>query len=276
MITAHMVVKNEDRFIWYAISSILPWVEKVLIYDTGSTDKTVSIINSFQSKKIDFKQFKISDVSEIAKIRNMQIKETATDWFWIVDGDEIYPNALCEEITNIIKVKGEQLEGVIVGRYDLLGDIYHYQDESVGSYNLLGRKGHLVLRLINKKNISGLHVAGDYPYEEYFDQDEKDIIYHATDKFRFTKNKLFHAMYLQRSTLGANLTNTIHRRKWKVELGIPLSSDILIPEVFKYPHTDSVKDALKKRSLAYELLASLLTPVKMCKRKIWKFLFLQP
>lgn len=276
MITAHMVVKNEDRFIWYVISSILPWVEKVLIYDTGSTDKTVSIIDSFNSKKIDFKQFNISDVSEIAKLRNKQIQETATDWFWIVDGDEIYPNALSEEITNIVKVKGEKLEGIIAGRFDLLGDIYHYQDESVGFYNLLGRKGHLVLRLINKKNISGLHVAGNYPYEEYFDKDKKDVIYHAKDKFAFTKNKLFHAMYLQRSTLGANLSDTLHRKKRKIELGILLSPDILIPEAFKFAHPDFVADVLNKRSIVYELLASLFTPVKMFKRFMWKMLDLQP
>ncbi len=105
MITAHFVIKNEDKFIWYAISSILPWVERLLIYDTGSTDRTVSIIKSIQSEKIEFKQFYITDKSEIAKLRDDQIQQTTTDWFWIVDGDEIYPNALCEEISNIIKTK---------------------------------------------------------------------------------------------------------------------------------------------------------------------------
>ncbi len=163
-----------------------------------------------------------------------------------------------------------------MGSYELLGYIYHYQDESVGSYNLLGRKGHLVLRLINKKNIPGLHVAGNYPYEEYFDKDGKDVIFHSKDKFAFTKNKLFHAMYLQRSSLGANLTNTLHRKKRKIELGIPLPQDVIIPDVFKNARPDFAVEVLKKRSMIYEFLAYLFTPIKMFKRKIWKILNLQP
>ena len=41
-ITVHCVVKNEERWIWFAINSILDIAEKILVYDTGSTDKTVA------------------------------------------------------------------------------------------------------------------------------------------------------------------------------------------------------------------------------------------
>jgi len=36
-ITAHMIVKNEEQWVWYALQSILPYVDKVIVYDTGST-----------------------------------------------------------------------------------------------------------------------------------------------------------------------------------------------------------------------------------------------
>ena len=39
LLTVHMVVKNEDRFIWYALNSVLPYVDKVIIFYTGSTQK---------------------------------------------------------------------------------------------------------------------------------------------------------------------------------------------------------------------------------------------
>jgi len=39
-ITAQMVVKNEENFVWFAIKSVLPYVKKFLITDTGSTDNT--------------------------------------------------------------------------------------------------------------------------------------------------------------------------------------------------------------------------------------------
>lgn len=267
MLTAHMIVKNEDKFVWYAISSVLPYVDKFLIYDTGSTDNTVKIIRSFTSNKINFQQFHINNINDIARMRDMQIKETDGDWFWIVDGDEAYPDSLCKEITNIVKNERDRLEGIVVGRYDLLGDIYHYQDESVGAYNMLGKTGHFALRLINKKNIPGLHVSGNYPYEEYFDKDNIDLIFHRKDKFRFTKGKLFHAMYLDRSSLGANLTDTYHRNKWKIEFGHRFSKDTKYPEVFNADKPDIVSDMTAKRSLLYEIGACFITPIKMLKRK---------
>lgn len=268
MLTAHMMVKNEDRFVWYAISSVLPYVDKFIIYDTGSTDNTVKIICSFKSKKIYFKQFSITKSTEIAKLRDRQIKETVSDWFWIVDGDEIYQSKLCQEIKGIIKKDGENLEGIVVGRYDLLGDIYHYQDESVGAYDMFDRTGHMALRLINKKNIPGLHVAGKYPYEEYFDKNGKDVIYHPRDKFRFTQGRLLHAMYLERSTLGANLNNTLHRKKYKIEWGKKFSSNFNYPEVLFSSRPSFVPGIARPRSNTYNLKASIITPIKSLKRKL--------
>jgi glycosyltransferase involved in cell wall biosynthesis len=51
-ITVHMVVKNEDQWIWYSIQSVLQYVDKILITDTGSTDHTVEIIKSIKSPKL--------------------------------------------------------------------------------------------------------------------------------------------------------------------------------------------------------------------------------
>lgn len=262
-----MVVKNEDRFIWYSISSVLPYVERCLIYDTGSADNTVKIIKSFKSNKIRFAQIKVSDVTQIAEARNRQIEETETDWFWIVDGDEVYPAGLCREIMELVK-KGDKLEGIVAGRYDLLGDIYHYQSESVGVYKMLGKKGHFALRLINKKNIAGLHVAGNYPYEEYFDENNIDLIFHSEWKFKFTEGKLFHAMYLPRSSRGASLNDTFHRKKYKLELGNKFSPHTTYPEVFFAERQEDVPDVTNRRSLFYSIGAYLVTPLKMIKRKL--------
>lgn len=262
-----MIVKNEDRFVWYAIASVISYVDKFIIYDTGSMDNTVAVIRSFHDSKIGFKQFQIKDINEIAKIRDRQIRESKNGWFWIIDGDEIYSDELCREVTEIIRKEGDDLEGIVVGRYDLLGDVYHFQDETVGTYEMFGKKGHMALRLINSENISGLHVSGNYPYEEYFDNSGKDLIFHEKEKFRFTKGKLFHAMYLQRSSIGANLSDTYHRKKWKVELGHRFSSNVKLPEIFTAERPTFVPDVTKKRSLFYEAGAVMVTPIKVLKRK---------
>ncbi|TAL82003.1 MAG: glycosyltransferase, partial [Bacteroidetes bacterium] len=215
----HMVVKNEDRFIWYCLSSILPFVDSISIIDTGSTDKTADIISSFSSKKIHFSSIPIHDPAELSKVRQYQLEQTAADWIWIVDGDEVYPKLLGDEISDIIQRRGTDLEGILIGRYDLMGDIYHYQDESVGTYNNFGRKGHFALRLLNKKIIKGLHIQGIYPYEGYYDGNNNEVLNREKQKYYFTNGRLYHAMYLQRSTLGTNLFDTFHRMKGKIELG---------------------------------------------------------
>ena len=47
-IWANTVVHNEENFIWFAIMSVVDYVDKVLVYDTGSTDQTVSIIKEIK------------------------------------------------------------------------------------------------------------------------------------------------------------------------------------------------------------------------------------
>src|SRR3989338_6982361 len=50
-LTIHCVVKNEERWILYALKSILDIADEILIFDTGSTDKTVEIIKTIKTKK---------------------------------------------------------------------------------------------------------------------------------------------------------------------------------------------------------------------------------
>jgi glycosyltransferase involved in cell wall biosynthesis len=263
----NMVVKNEDRFIWYAIKSVENYAEKILITDTGSTDNTVQIIKSIKSKKIVFSEKKINNREELTKIRQDQLRNSNAEWVWIVDGDEIYSDSLCREIIFLINQK-KRLEGVVVGRYDLIGDIYHYQDEKVGSYSLFGKKGHIVLRLINKYSVPFLHTEGIYPYEAYYDKLNQEITTHDKKLFAFTKGKIFHAMYLKRSSKGANLKNTYHRNKWKVEIGHKISSSDNFPEVFSNVDQNAISSVITRRSYLYKFIALLITPIKQIKRQI--------
>lgn len=269
-LTVHMVVKNEDRFVYYVLKSVLPFAQKILICDNGSTDRTLEIIKKFGDDKIELYQSRANSPNDIGLVRQKQIEKTGTDWIWIVDGDEIYPERLCREISDIISHKGNKLEGIVVKRFDLLGDIYHYQSEAVGTYNLFGQNGHFAVRLLNKKNISCLHVEGEYPFEGYYDVYGKEIITHGADKYIFTKNKLWHAMYLQRSSLGTNLSNTLHRYKYKIETGYSLSHNQTLPEVFFQNKPRDIEPVNIKRNQTYEIIAGIITPIKRIKRFLMK------
>jgi glycosyltransferase involved in cell wall biosynthesis len=262
-ITAHMMVKNEDQWVRYSLLSILPYVDTVLVTDTGSTDHTIEAINSLNSPKIKLTQTSISSPSDVTKIREAQLQNTKTTWFWVIDGDEVYPEEAAKEVVSAIN--SGRYEGVTIRRYDLLGDIYHRQKESVGAYNMWGETGHLVLRALNQNKLKGLHLRGDYPNEGYYDAAGSAIIEHDPSLHYITHNYLYHAMYLKRSSLGGNLP-MFNRSKFKIELGIPVTSKP--PAVFNTPTLPWEVDPQKPRSALYTVLACLITPIKNLKRQL--------
>lgn len=262
-ITALMIAKNEDRFIWYAIKSVLPFVDKFIIFDTGSSDKTISVINSIKSPKINFVKKKKVSPALITSYRQEQINLVKSGWLWLVDADEIYPTKTALAVVSAFKsLKG--FMGVIIHRYDLLGDVYHYQRETVGSYNQFGKIGHFVLRALDKDAFPGLEVKGFYP-REYFAEKGHSVKERGKDKFFFVEDRLFHAAYLRRSTQGSILLNTLNRHKYKIELGKPVNPAFL-PEVFSSNRPKIVPVVTQKRSLIYLILAILITPIKILKR----------
>ena len=262
-ITVHMMVKNEDQWIRCSLLSILPYVDTVLVTDTGSSDHTVEAIKSINSPKIKLTQTRVDSAPDVTSIREDQLKNTKTAWFWVVDGDEVYPEETAKEVVSSINTG--KYEGITVRRYDLLGDIYHRQKESVGSYSMWGQTGHLVLRALNLKKLKGLHLRGDYPNEGYYDKVGIAIIDHDPALHYITKNYLYHAMYLKRSSLGGNIP-MFNRSKYKIELGIPIYS--VPPVIFDTPKMSWENDSKSHRSLLYTLLATLITPIKNIKRKI--------
>ena len=107
-VTAHVLVRNEDRFIWFAIMSVIDFIDKMIIFDTGSTDKTVdaimSIINSNEQyrEKIIFEEKGVADKRHIANLRQEMIDRTETEYFMILDGDEIWWKESIQEAINIL------------------------------------------------------------------------------------------------------------------------------------------------------------------------------
>lgn len=264
-ITGHMIVKNEDQWVWFAVKSILPYVDTMLITDTGSTDNTIKMIKSIKSGKIIFKEVIVNSSSDVTRVREQQLEDTRTDWFWAIDGDEIYSDDTAREVVKAIK-SGEY-EGVTVRRYDLLGDIYHRQLETIGEYKMFGTQGHIVLRALNISRLPGLHLQGDYPLEGYYDGENIAIVDHDKSLHYITSNYLYHAMYLKRSSSGSNLP-MFNRSKYKIESGIEIGRGGVLPPVFYPPRPIFVPDPLVRRGLGYELLASVITPIKNIKRKL--------
>lgn len=265
-ITAHMIVKNDDQWVWFAIQSTINSVDRFIITDTGSQDNTVALIQSIQNPKIEFHQASAQSPAEIVALRKQQLAQTKSGWLWMIDADEIYPEKTCREIHELI-VGQPDLVGVLVRRFDMLGDMHYYQpNEQVGGYHIFGTTAHYSPRLI-RTSVRGLTLKGEYPNEGFYDGDGKALLDYDSSQFAITHNRYLHATYLKRSSLGATLASTIHRDKYKQEWGRKLPASEL-PEIFFFKLPQSVPNPLQKRTLSYEFGAAILTPIKMIKRKL--------
>ena len=195
-LTIHCVVKNEEKWIWFALRSVLDIADKVLVYDTGSSDRTVDIIKSIKSKKIIFEGKGEVDAKGLTKLRKDQLKRTKTEWFLILDGDEIWPENTKKELVGKIIKTDESKWGIVVRACNLVGDIYHYHPESVHyhwPYAPRNYKGWANLRILRKSAVSD--IKGDYPLEAYCDKHNVPIQNYGDKHLVFLKNRYQFHLY---------------------------------------------------------------------------------
>lgn len=269
-LTVHCIVKNEERWIWYALSSILDIAGEILVFDTGSTDKTVDIIKTFKSKKIIFEEKGEVNPAGLTKLRLEQLKKTKTEWFLILDGDEIWPNKTTQELTDVIKNSNKKTYGAVIRAWNAVGDIYHYHPESIKYHWPFAPKNYLGwanLRLIRKS--PNLSIRGDYPLEAYIDKEGTPIQNYGQKHLFFLKNRYFHTSYLQRSSSRAKDKGVLNRaKKGKLELGVSFPKNFKYPEVFYKKRPSVVSSPWEKRSIVETSLSLPLFPLREARRRI--------
>lgn len=260
----HCLVKNEENFIWYAINSVLPYVDKIMVWDTGSEDKTVEIIKSIKSPKIDFAEKGSVDSNSFTKVRNEMLQATDKekyDWLLILDGDEIWPS------DSIIKVK-KYIEGhpktqaVFLNTVNAVGDIYHKQPKSAGHYHIKDKTGHLSLRFINLKEVPNLKVDLPHGQQGYF---SNGILIHELPRVDYLNIWYLHTTHLQRSSLD---NSTLKRKmKRKYELG-ELINKRELPEVLFVKHPSVVPSVIHRMDLFTFLRCLIQTIPRRLRRKL--------
>ena len=265
-IIVHCLVKNEEHFIWYALQSVLPFVDKVMVWDTGSSDKTMELIKNINSTKIFLKQVGEVDQDTFTSMRQQMLDATPKDFTWvmILDGDEVWPKDSIKKVTDFAK-QNPDYESIVVRTNNLVGDIYHRLPESMGKYTLAGHTGHLNLRFMNLKTIPGLNAQRPHGQQGYFDKQGTLIQNRDLKKIKLLNVYYHHATHLVRS---GDDSKTIKRTfKRRVELGKKIPSSQM-PEVFFRKHPPAVPDVSQTSSLFFKIQALILTPLKAIKRKL--------
>lgn len=84
MISASMIVKNEEKCLEQCLSSI-KGIDEIVILDTGSTDATAKIAEKY-TDKVFVGEYEWCD--DFAGARNESLKRCSGDWIFIIDADE--------------------------------------------------------------------------------------------------------------------------------------------------------------------------------------------
>ena len=83
LLTLAMIVRNEEFFLPQCLESVKGIVDDMVIVDTGSTDRTVEIAESFGARVIH-----IPWPNDFAKARNVGLDAVKTPWVLVMDADE--------------------------------------------------------------------------------------------------------------------------------------------------------------------------------------------
>ncbi|MCX6784020.1 MAG: glycosyltransferase [candidate division WWE3 bacterium] len=247
-ITAHCLVKNEENFIWYALSSVLPFVDKVLVWDTGSTDKTVDIIKSINSPKIEFAERGPVDIARHTELRNEMIASTATDWFMILDGDEVWPEGQLRHTINNLKGLSPEKSCILSKNFLCAGDIFHHSTWGQYHYNW-GLIGFYFPRFLRR--INGIHWVGDYDHDALVYEDGGKVV--TEEHSVVSDNYFWHCGILPRSSKDNDINLGHGRRPVNtyalgfLRHGKKLPPGVEFPVVFSQP---ALKDVTSPRRLS--------------------------
>lgn len=180
-VTVHCMVRDEFPTVVFALLSVLPACKQAIVVDTGSTDGTRQwlrkIKKAFPDKvRLEFRD-DISNSSAwnffrynppnmgLSNVRQWMINETRTEFFWILDGDEVYRDITVKQI---VKTFANWPRGKRVMYIPLLwfaDDIYTIGNFHPSIYGITGRL--FVTR--------GTKMHGSFPGEMHMGPFDEDL-----------------------------------------------------------------------------------------------------
>ncbi len=82
-VSACMIVKNEEVLLPGCLESIRNWVDEIIIVDTGSTDRTIEIAETYGAR-VYYREWD----GDFSAARNFSLSKATCDWIFVIDADE--------------------------------------------------------------------------------------------------------------------------------------------------------------------------------------------
>ncbi|MBW5448466.1 glycosyltransferase [Cohnella sp. CFH 77786] len=112
-----MIVRNEGEILERCLSSVAPFVDEIVIVDTGSTDDTKAVASRFTPQVYDHMWS-----NDFAEARNAAIARSAAVWILMLDADEYLDVENLEELKRFLRAQDNSSPtGVIVPIYNFVG-----------------------------------------------------------------------------------------------------------------------------------------------------------
>ncbi len=269
-LTAHCLVRNEEKWVWYAINSVLEFVDKVLVYDTGSTDKTVEIIKSISNPKVILEQKGRVNKKQYTRLRQEMLERTKTFWFLILDGDEVWSRKSIKELRVSIDNAPQIKEAVVVPLWLCVGDIFHYDAFWAAHANFnhpQGVRSYMQIRAV--RIVPGLKAVGEYGFEAYADRQDQNISDWNYERLIFLNEKYWHMSLLPRSRDLAHDREVMQRAlKTRFIRGTPFPDGFKYPDVFKLARPSIVPSPWRRHTRIDTLKGLYYRSLNLISRKI--------
>jgi tetratricopeptide (TPR) repeat protein len=93
-----LIAKNEARRLPRCLDSVKGAVDEIVVVDTGSTDATKAVAQSYGAKVFDF-----AWQDDFAAAKNEALRLASGDWLLVLDADEIIPAAEAAKLRGLVR-----------------------------------------------------------------------------------------------------------------------------------------------------------------------------
>jgi glycosyltransferase involved in cell wall biosynthesis len=139
-LTCGYITKNEGQFLEASLRAICPYIEELIIFDSGSTDETLKIAEKFRGEVPGFKIKNYTWKNDFSAARNDLANEAKHRWILFIDGDEVIDEKGIQQISAAVKSESADCYSLIQRNYTL--------DSSIEG-----------AKLVSDKNLPGLNSA---------------------------------------------------------------------------------------------------------------------
>lgn len=115
MLSACMIIKNEERHLGRCLSSLAGIADEIIVVDTGSTDNSLAIAESFGARIFEFPW-----TFDFSAARNFSLSKASKPWVLIIDADEVLDSDSAGSIPSILET--DNFDALLVRVHNYLGN----------------------------------------------------------------------------------------------------------------------------------------------------------